>query len=128
MKKMTFAIITLVTAMAMPTMAMAAAPIAPAIPQITAPTATAAATTPTQVTAPTAAAPVTATDPTQVMVTLNGVEMTQAQARLIILANIKNHKQMSAEEMVNYINGLEAQSLQADGVAPVTPPAPAPLQ
>jgi cytoskeletal protein RodZ len=118
MKKMTFAIITLVTAMAMPVMAMAAAP-------ITAPKAPVA-TTPVQVAAPTATAPATTTtpttDPNTVIVTVNGVQMTQAQARLVILANIKNHKQMTPDEMVAYINDLEAQSAAAETGAPATTP------
>ncbi|GEM_PF-6332415 len=47
-------------------------------------------------------------DSNTVMVTVNGMEMTQAQARLIIIQNIKNHRQMTPEEMVAYINNLEA--------------------
>jgi flagellar basal body-associated protein FliL len=121
MKKMTLAIITIITAMAMPTMAMAA-PLTTAAP---APVAQ----TPVQVAAPTATTPATTTtpttDPNKVIVTVNGVQMTQAQARLVILANIKNHTQMTPDEMVAYINDLEAQSVAAETgttPTPVTPP------
>jgi hypothetical protein len=120
MKKMTLAIITVITAMAMPTMAMAAPILTPIAP--TAPVATA----PVQVAAPTATAPATTTapttDPNKVMVKVNGVEMTQAQARLVILANIKNHTQMTPDEMVAYINDLEAQAVAAETGAPATTP------
>lgn len=91
MKKRLLAIITLAAVMLAPTVAFAAQAAAPAAP------------------APaTVAAQPAAKDPNTVMVTVNGMEMTQAQARLVILQNIKNHKQMTPEEMVAYINNLEA--------------------
>ncbi len=40
------------------------------------------------------------------IVKINGVEMTQAQARLVILQKIKNHRQMTPEEMTAYVNNL----------------------
>jgi hypothetical protein len=49
--------------------------------------------------------------------------MTQAQARLVILANIKNHAQMTPDEMVAYINDLEAQAVAAETTTtPATTP------
>ncbi len=104
MKKTLFAIMT-ITAMTLSSAAVSAA-IAPAA-------------APMKPAAPTAAAPaqplstVSATakkDPNTVIVKVNGVEMTQAQARQVILANLKNHKQMTPEEMVAYINKLEAEA------------------
>lgn len=50
----------------------------------------------------------TATTAQTKMVKVNGVEMTQAQARLVILQNVKNHTQMTPEEMTAYVNNLEA--------------------
>lgn len=63
------------------------------------------------------AAPAAAKDPVAVMVTINGVKMTQAQARLVILQNIKNHKQMTPEEMTAYVNSLEA-AAEAETASP----------
>ncbi len=55
-----------------------------------------------------AGVPVDDKDPNKVIVIVNGVEMTQSEARLVILKNIKNHKQMTPEEMTAYVNNLEA--------------------
>lgn len=55
-----------------------------------------------------AGVPVGDKDPDKVIVIVNGVEMTQSEARLVILKNIKNHRQMTPEEMTAYVNNLEA--------------------
>lgn len=90
MKKTTLATIVLAAVMLAPTAVCAAAPATPAP-------------------APAAVAPVaTAATAATKMVKVNGVEMTQAQARLVILQNIKNHRQMTPEEMTAYVNNLAA--------------------
>ena len=55
-----------------------------------------------------AGVPVDDKDPNKVLVIVNGVEMTQSEARIVILKNIRNHRQMTPEEMVAYVNNLEA--------------------
>lgn len=97
MKKFMLSVITLAMLAAAPTAAYAQATVqAPAPAQTAAPA---------------------AKDPATVMVTVNGVKMTQAQARLVILQNIKNHKQMTPEEMTAYVNSLEA-AAEAETASP----------
>jgi hypothetical protein len=50
------------------------------------------------------------------MVKINGVEMTREQARQVVIANIRNHTQMTPEEMVAYIGKLEADANAAQAV------------
>ncbi len=91
MKKTTLTTIILAAVMLAPASVCAAAPAVPA-------------------SAPAAVATVASTTETSTtkMVKVNGVEMTQAQARLVILQNIKNHRQMTPEEMAAYVNNLAA--------------------
>jgi Rieske Fe-S protein len=103
MKKTTLALMTMVSMM----LATTAVSAAPAV-QSAVPTPAPVATTATTTTPTTASA--------QDKVKVNGVEMTREQARQVIIANIRNHTQMTPEEMVAYIGRLEADANVAQAV------------
>jgi vancomycin resistance protein YoaR len=115
MKKTTLALMTMVSMMLATTVVSAAPAVTTAAPApAKAPVTSTVPATTTPTTTTTTAATTTAS--AQDMVKVNGVEMTREQARLVILANVRNHTQMTAEEMVAYVNKLEADANAAQAV------------
>jgi hypothetical protein len=110
MKKTTLALMTMVSVMLAATAVSAAPVVSTAAPAPAKAPATS--TVPATTTTTTAAATASAQD----MVKVNGVEMTREQARLVIIENIRNHTQMTPDEMVAYIGRLEADANTAQAI------------